>query len=82
MSESRVSGTVTVRAGKEVVITDRDQPIARLVPFQPPPDRAGEDLVERPADPTAPPLGEVEVRAVRYRGRSSTELLEEDRARR
>lgn len=71
-----------VRAGKEVVITDRDQPVARLVPIQGPADGAATDPIERPADPSAPPLGEVELRAIRYRGRPSAELLAEDRARR
>lgn len=71
-----------VRAGKEVVITDRDQPIARLVPIQGPAEGAVADPIEKPADPGAPPLGELELRAIRYRGRPSAELLAEDRARR
>ncbi len=72
-----------VRAGKEVVVTDRDRPVARLVPYDERGVAGQEELtVARPRDPTAPPLGEVEVRAIQYRGRATTELLEEDRARR
>jgi prevent-host-death family protein len=72
-----------VRAGGEVVITDRDQPVARLVPFREDTSAAREELpIARPRDPAAPPLAEVEVRAIRYRGRSTTALLAEDRKRR
>lgn len=72
-----------VRAGGEVVVTDRDQPVARLVPYAERPGAAPEEpAIDRPRDPGAPPLGEVEVRAIRYRGRSTTALLEEDRKRR
>ena len=72
-----------VRAGKEVVVTDRDQPVARLLPYREgtaSPPEAPE--VAMPRDPAAPPLGRVEVRAIRYRGRSTTSLLAEDRGRR
>jgi len=72
-----------VRSGKEVVVTDRDQPVARLVPYRDPEGLAADELVlERPADPAAPPLGEVEVRPIRYKGKSTTALLMEDRRRR
>lgn len=71
-----------VRAGKEVVVTDRDVPVARLVPFRPAVNHTDEDPVEQPADPSAPSFGDVEVRAIQYRGRSSAELLAEDRVRR
>lgn len=71
-----------VRDGQDVVITDRGRPVARLVPFEgqnkPPPGIR----VARPRDPSAPPLGEVEVVPIRYEGRSTTEILLEDRARR
>jgi len=72
-----------VRSGKEVVVTDRDEPVARLVPY-----RAGvagtpdEPLLERARDPAAPSLGDVKVRPIRYRGKSSTSLLVQDRRRR
>ena len=72
-----------VRAGKEVVITDRDRPVARLLPYDERGTAGQEELaVARPRDPTAPPLGQLEVRAIRYHGRATTESLMEDRARR
>jgi len=72
-----------VRAGKEIVVTDRDEPVARLVPYRErAPRTADEPALERPRDPAAPPLGEVEVQSIRYRGKSSTSLLAEDRRRR
>jgi prevent-host-death family protein len=71
-----------VRAGKEVLVTDRDVPVARLVPVRgAAPEEAGGPEVGRPRDPAAPPLGDVEVRAIRYRGRATTTLLSEDRKR-
>jgi prevent-host-death family protein len=72
-----------VRSGKEVVVTDRDEPVARLVPYRErPPGPAGEPPIAQARDPAAPPLGQVEVRAIHYRGRSTTSLLTEDRGRR
>jgi prevent-host-death family protein len=72
-----------IRAGKEVVVTDRDQPVARLVPYREPPSGAPEvPEVAQPRDPAAPPLGEVEVQAIHYHGRSTTLLLAEDREKR
>ncbi|OFX25886.1 MAG: hypothetical protein A2V77_09695 [Anaeromyxobacter sp. RBG_16_69_14] len=72
-----------VRSGKEVVVTDRDQPVARLVPYRDQPPVAGEELqIAQPRDPGAPPLGEVAVQAIGFRGRSTTSSLLEDRSRR
>lgn len=71
-----------VRAGEEVVVTDRDQPVARLVPFKDASSQAEELPIVQPKDPGAPPLGKVQLRAIRYRGRSTTDLLLEDRRRR
>ncbi len=72
-----------VRAGEEIVVTDRDQPVARLVPYRERVEEAREVLeVSLPRDPGAPPLSRVEVHPIRYRGRSTTDLLEEDRKRR
>ena len=72
-----------IRAGKEVVVTDRDQPVARLLPYRERPSEGTEVLeVAQPRDPTAPPLGQVEVQPIRYRGRSTTTLLAADRGRR
>ena len=72
-----------VRSGKEVVVTDRGQPVARLVPYRErAPGPLEEPEVAQPRDPASPPLGQVEVRAIRYRGRSTASLLAEDRGRR
>ena len=72
-----------VRAGEDVVVTDRDQPVARLVPFREAAAPAPDELpIAQPKDPGAPPLGKLQLRAVRYRGRSTTDLLLEDRRRR
>lgn len=70
-----------VRAGKEVVITDRDQPVARLLPYREPEHGEVERLpVASPREPGSPPLGEVEVDAIEYRGPATTSLLVEDRS--
>lgn len=70
-----------VREGKEVVVTDRDEPVARLVPFER--ERGSPVLtVSQPRDPTAPPLGTLTVRSIRYAGPSTTTWLREDRRRR
>ncbi len=72
-----------VRAGKEVVITDRDQPVARLLPYRRPARDEAERLpVASPREPGSPPLGQVEVAAIEYRGPSTTSVLLEDRSRR
>jgi prevent-host-death family protein len=72
-----------VRAGEEVIVTDRDQPVARLVPYRDA-DAGTEDelLVAQPKDPGAPPFAKMAVRPIRYRGPSTTSLLEKDRKRR
>ena len=70
-----------VRAGKELVVTDRDLPVARLVPVE----AAGYDdtlPVWQLRDPAAPRLGSVEVRGIPYRGTDTTALLREERRRR
>lgn len=70
-----------VREGKEVLVTDRDRPVARLVPMQAAEEASG--LVSSaPRDPTAPPLGDVAVEGLGRRGTDSTAMLLEDRARR
>jgi prevent-host-death family protein len=70
-----------VREGAEVIIKDRDEPVARLVPFEAR-GQGEERLLCSRKSPSAPPLGQVRVRPVRYRGASSTELLRSDRDRR
>ena len=71
-----------VRDGEEVIVTDRDRPVARIIPFrEETPDIARRELIDA-RDPTAPPLGEVVPAAIRYKGPSTSELLREDRERR
>ena len=68
-----------VRAGKEVVVTDRSEPVARLIPFgraEREPPRAA---VSQARDPSAPPLGEVQILGIHYRGRNTMDILLEDR---
>lgn len=72
-----------VRAGEEVVVTDRDEPVARLVPYREADAGArGELPVAQAKDPGAPPFSKVDVRPIRYRGRPTSSLLAEDRKRR
>lgn len=68
-----------VRQGQEVVITDRDEPVARLAPLRADRSPRNTNVVDTPADPGSPPLGEVTVTSIRYRGRSTLELLRADR---
>lgn len=70
----------TVRRGAEIVITDREQPVARLVPY----GGTGKPAlcVSQARDPAAPALGDVTVEAIAYAGTSTTEMLLEDRGRR
>jgi prevent-host-death family protein len=71
----------SVRAGGEVVVTDRDQPVARIVPWREPLEPVDPLPVASPRDPGSP-FSELAVRPIRYRGRSTTRLLAEDRKRR
>lgn len=71
-----------VRAGEEVVVTDREEPVARLVPYRVDDAKPDPLPVSKPVDPTEPPLGEVDVRPIKYRGRSTTSILADDRKRR
>jgi len=70
-----------VRSGQEVLVTDRDQPVARLVPVDAAAPTTGL-RTSAPRDPAAPALGEIEVRGLRRRGIDTTALLVEDRSRR
>ena len=69
------------RAGQEVLITDRGQPVARLVPVTPATAQAGAVRIT-PPDATAPRLGAVTFPKVRYTGPSTSALLRADRDRR
>lgn len=67
-----------VRGGGEVLVTDRGEPVAKLVPAKR--QRSAARLeVSQGRDPAAGPLGRVEVRAIRYAGPSSLALLRADR---
>jgi len=70
-----------VRDGKEVIVTDRDRPVAKLVPYAIP--QAGQLISpSKPRDPAAPALGELEVHGIEGRNTDTTALLREDRNRR
>jgi len=72
-----------VRGGAEVVLTDRDEPVARLVSYrEAAPASPDEPAILRPRDPAAPPLSKVDPRPFRYRGPSTTALLRQDSNRR
>jgi prevent-host-death family protein len=69
-----------VRDGREVVVTDRDEPVARLIPYGAAKEEACK--VSDPRDPVAPALGKISIRGIRYQGPSTSSLLMEDRSRR
>lgn len=69
-----------VREGKEVVITDRDEPIARVVRFEVAEQEVGVPIAI-PRDPTAPALGDLVAHPIEWHGRATLELLAEDRKR-
>ncbi len=71
-----------VRGGQEIVVTDRDRPVARLLPYEEPGATAQDPEVAFPRDPAAPALGDLQVRPIRYRGPSTTSMLTADRKRR
>ncbi len=70
-----------VRAGEEVVITDRGEPVARLVPIKPALEGSA-PVSSHPRHPTAPPLGSLKVRAIRKSGVDTLAILREERDRR
>jgi prevent-host-death family protein len=70
-----------VRAGREVVITDRGQPVAKLAPIAAPPPPAAVHI-SMPRDPSAPPLGQLVIRGIPARATDTTAWLREDRDRR
>jgi antitoxin (DNA-binding transcriptional repressor) of toxin-antitoxin stability system len=67
------------RNGREVVVKDRDTPVARLVPYK---DTIPNPLVITPRDPAAPPLGKVRLRSIEATNVDSLSLLLADRRRR
>jgi prevent-host-death family protein len=71
-----------VRAGQEVVIQDRDTPIARLLPMAAAAAADEEELILRPKEPGAPALGRLEILGIPHRGTDSVAVLREDRRKR
>jgi prevent-host-death family protein len=69
-----------VRRGKAIVITDRDEPIARLSPLEAV-DSDATFLPLRPRNPASLPLGKIAIRPIKARGLSTLELLAETRRR-
>ena len=68
------------RSGREVVVKDRDTPVARLVPYKV--DAPTNLLVITPKDPSAPPLGKVAVRGTKVADVDTLSQLLDDRSRR
>ena len=68
------------RNGREVVVNDRDTPVARLVPYKV--DARAKLLVVTPKDPAAPSLGKIVVQGIRVANVNTLSLLLEDRSRR
>ncbi|MEZ4271893.1 MAG: type II toxin-antitoxin system Phd/YefM family antitoxin [Myxococcota bacterium] len=66
-----------VREGREVIVTDRDKPVARLVPYTS--RDTSPNTLDIFRDPSAPALADVKIEAVNYRGPSTLELLAEER---
>src|SRR5450755_964819 len=56
-----------VREGKEVIITDRDRPVARLIPFEP---ARGLQMIHPLAG--TPPFGKIKLKGIPYCGTDST----------
>ena len=68
------------RNGREVVVKDRDTPVARLVPYKT--DVTPKPLLISPKDPAAPPLGKIRVRGIEVADFDSLSMLLDDRSRR
>lgn len=73
---------LAVREGKEIVVTDRGLPVARLIPYRAEEAPRSAVVASEPRSPDAQPLGKVDVNPIQYNGPSSTSLLKEDRERR
>ncbi len=74
--KSRLSAHLrAVRAGRTIVVLDRDTPIARIVPYR----EGKEPLVVRPPLPGAPPPGRVKLPPPLDLGFDIVELLLEER---
>jgi prevent-host-death family protein len=68
-------------AGEEVLVTDRDRPVARLVPLESAAKKPNELVIVRPLK-GAPRLGALKIIGIALRGTDTTRDLREDRDRR
>ncbi|MGQ0504241.1 MAG: type II toxin-antitoxin system Phd/YefM family antitoxin [Myxococcaceae bacterium] len=66
-----------VRAGKEVTITDREEPVARIVPYRRQEEEASLEAIGR--DPTAPALGKLKIRGTSRKRLDTLSVLLKDR---
>jgi prevent-host-death family protein len=71
-----------VKAGREVIVMDRNRPVAKLVPFEEPPATASTRTTLIPPAPGAPPFGKLKIKGIPYCGTNSLAMLQEDRRRR
>ncbi len=71
-----------VRRGEEVLVSDRDMPIARVIPIERGLAERSEQPLIHEKDPLAPAPGQVVVKGIKFRGTDSTRDLRADRDRR
>ena len=71
-----------VRSGRAFVTTDRDEPVAELIPHRASPHSQKSLPISQPRDPGAPALGVLHVRGIKRTDINTTELLRQDRDRR
>jgi prevent-host-death family protein len=69
-----------VRQGEEIIVTDRDNPIAKLVPYGRQAKVKG--LTVLMPSPTSPKVKDVVIKGIGRRKTNSLKMLLEDRARR
>ena len=69
----------SVRAGHEIVVTDREQAVAKLVPFNE--TKQPMTQLAPPEDPSSLPLGKLQITPVPFCGTDSLAMLMEDRKR-
>ncbi len=74
----------TVRAGGAVLVTDRGVPVARFAPVDGRETKASGQAESEHfgmPDPAAPPLGDIVIKGISFRGTNSLKLLRADRQR-
>ena len=65
--------------GEEIIVTDRDRPVARLMPLEAPRARRKAALEIRQPAPGIPPFASLKIKGIRFRNTDSTLELREDR---